>query len=74
MTPYKLKVYDWHGLKLESRTIFCFKCANIKNLDQLLCHTEKEILKLPELGKKSWLRLLKELEAHGFSLKKEDGA
>jgi len=59
---------DLSLLDLDCRTLNCLKAEDIYNLTQLTKWTERNLLKVPNLGRKSVLRLKEKLELHGLKL------
>ena len=55
-------------LELTVRSANCLKAENINNIGDLVRRTEVELLKTPNLGKKSLNEIKEVLAAHGLEL------
>ena len=64
----KLRVND---LDLGVRALNCLQNMNIENVDQLIGYTEKELLRTPNLGRKSLDEIKNVLRIHGLSLRND---
>lgn len=59
-------------MDLSVRSFNCLKRAGINNVEDLINRTEDEMLKVRNLGRKSYEEVLNKLASMGLSLKKED--
>lgn len=64
--PVLLRPVD--DLELTVRSANCLKAENINNIGDLVCRTEIELLKTPNLGKKSLNEIKEVLATHGLEL------
>jgi len=64
--PNLLKAID--ELELTVRSANCLKAKNINYIGDLVLKTEMELLRTPNLGKKSLTEIKQVLEQHGFTL------
>ena len=64
--PVLLRPVD--DLELTVRSANCLKAENINNIGDLVRRTEVELLKTPNLGKKSLNEIKEVLAAHGLEL------
>ena len=64
--PFLLKLVD--ELELTVRSANCLKAENIYYIGDLIQKTEVELLKAPNLGKKSLTEIKNVLAAHGLGL------
>ena len=55
-------------LELTVRSANCLKAKNIHYIGDLVQRTEMELLRTPNLGKKSLTEIKQVLEQHGFTL------
>ena len=54
------------------RTFNCLKRGGIDTLGELLNHTDMQLLRIRNLGRKCLLEIITKLQEHGFELKKEE--
>ena len=64
--PILLRPVD--ELELTVRSANCLKAENIHYIGDLVQRTEVELLRTPNLGKKSLTEIKEVLESHGFTL------
>lgn len=68
----KLLKITIEDLDLSVRSFNCLKRAGINNVEDLINKTEDEMLKVRNLGRKSYEEVLNKLASMGLSLKKDD--
>ena len=59
-------------LDMSVRAFNCLKRAGINTVEDLINHTEEDMIKVRNLGKKSLEEVIQKLHSLGFELKKED--
>ncbi len=59
-------------LDMSVRSFNCLKRAGIDTVEDLINHTEEEMMKVRNLGKKSLEEVILKLESLGLELKKEE--
>lgn len=64
---------DIEDLDLSVRTNNVLRRAGVKNVDELICHTEDEVRHIRNMGKKSFKEIQDKLNKLGLSLKDEGG-
>ncbi len=57
------------SLGLSRRSQLCLFAENISTISQLLCRTENELLKTPNLGRKSLYEIKEQLAVRGLKLR-----
>lgn len=58
-------------LNLSTRLLNCLRREGIKTVDQIIERREREILRIPNIGKKTLNELKEVLKQRGLTLKKE---
>lgn len=64
------KLSDLHSLNLDLRAFHCLMAEEIYTVQQLLKFTEQQLLRVPNLGRKSLNRLKEQLALQGLALAK----
>lgn len=62
-----MNIFESMGLTV--RTINVLKCENILTLDELVKRSHLDLLKIPNMGKKSAQEIANAIQAHGLRLK-----
>ena len=71
-TSNKMADMPIEELELSVRSYNCLKRANINTIGELLLMTEDQMLKIRNLGKKSYDEVVQKLQSLGFALKKSE--